>query len=71
MVTCKDEEQQRKAIRINKINGKGVKCSVVFDKKLVRGVISGIPLRESVDDVKGSINNAKVKEAKRLKTRRD
>lgn len=29
----------------------GLKCLIVFDKKLVRGVISGIPLRESVDDV--------------------
>lgn len=47
MVTCKDEEQQRKAIRINKINGKGVKCSVVFDKKLVRGVISGMMSKEA------------------------
>lgn len=68
-MACKDEEQQRNAIKVNKINGKGVKCSVVFDKKRVRGVISGIPLRESVDDDKGSITNAKAKEAKRLKTR--
>lgn len=56
MITCKDEQQQKKnAVRVNKINGNDVKCLNVFEKKLIRGVISGIPLRESVDGVKESI----------------
>lgn len=71
IVVCKDEEQQKKAITVNKLNGKKVKCTVVFDKKLIRGVISGIPLSESISDVVGGIKNVKVKEAKRLKTKRE
>lgn len=64
-------EQQQKAIKINKLNGLRVKCSMVYDKKLVRGVITGIPLSESVDSVKEGIKNVKVREAKRLKIRRN
>lgn len=71
MITCKDEEQQRKATQVNKINNNKVKGSLVFDKKLVRGVISGIPLRESTDAVKENITNAKITDVKRLKTKRD
>ena len=69
LVICRDVEQQQKAIKINTLNGQRVKCSMAFDKKFVRGVISGIPLSESVDSVKEGINNVKVREAKRLKTR--
>lgn len=65
VITCKDEEQQRKATKVNKMSNNKVKCSMVFDKKLIRGIILGILLRESTDDIKESITNAKVKEAKR------
>ena len=71
IVICKNEEQQKRAVKVNKLNGHKVQCSVAFDKKQVRGVISGIPLSESVDTVKTGIKNAKVKEARRLKTKRE
>lgn len=71
IVMCKTEEQQKQAIKVNKLNGHKVLCSVAYDKKLVRGVISGVPLSESVDAVKKSVKNAKVKEARRLKTKRE
>lgn len=69
LVSCKDEAQQKKAIKVNKINGKKVKCSEVYDRKLIRGVITGIPVSESLNNVIEGITNAKIKEAKRLKTR--
>lgn len=71
LVICKNEEQQQKAIKIDKLNGQRVKCSMAYGKKFVGGVISGIPLSESVDSVKEGINIVKVREAKRLKTRRN
>ncbi|XP_041913036.1 uncharacterized protein LOC121677948 [Alosa sapidissima] len=71
LVICKSDEQQQKAIKTNKLNGQRVKCSMAYDKNFVRGVISGIPLSESVDSVKEGIQNVKVREAKRLKTRRN
>ena len=71
IVVCKDEEQQKKAITVSRLNGKPIKCTIVFDRKLIRGVISGIPLSESISDVVEGIRNVKVKEAKRLKTKRE
>lgn len=71
LMVCKDEEQQKRAIKVGKLNGFEIKCTVASDRRLVKGVISGIPLSESVDVIKESITNVKVREARRLKTKRD
>lgn len=52
---------------MNQINGKKVQCSLRTDRKLVRGVITGITVNVTADDVKGNVRNAKVSEVRRLK----
>lgn len=71
LIICKDGVQQGKAVRMNKINGKKVQCSLMTDRKLVRGVITGIPVNVTADDVKGNVTNAKVSEVRRLKASRN
>lgn len=71
IIICKDGEQQGKAIKINKINGKKVHCSLMNDRKWVRGVITGIPVNVTAENIKGNVTNAKVSEARRLKTNRN
>ena len=71
LIFCRDSAQQGKAIRLNKINGKSVQCSVPEDKKLTRRVISGVPTVVSTDQIKDNVTGAKVLEARRLKTTRN
>ncbi|KAI2664043.1 Nucleic-acid-binding protein from transposon X-element [Labeo rohita] len=70
MIVCKDEKQQGKAIKMNIINGKKVECSKTY-KKFTKGVITGILVNVSVDDVKRNITNARVNEVRRLKVNRN
>ena len=67
LIICKDGEQQGKAIRMSIVDDKKVQCSAFKSRKLVRGVVTGIPVRISEDDIKGNITNAKVSEVRRLK----
>ncbi len=46
-------------------------CSLLDDRKLTRGVISGIPTVVSVDQIKDNVVGAKVLDSKRLKTTRN
>ncbi|KAL2076444.1 hypothetical protein ACEWY4_027972 [Coilia grayii] len=71
LVECVNEEQQTKAVKITKLGGQNVKCVLGRDKELVRGVITGIPVDESLEGLIANIGNVKVKEAKRLKMKRD
>ncbi|KAL2083780.1 hypothetical protein ACEWY4_021553 [Coilia grayii] len=71
LVECVNEEQQTKAVKITKLGGQNVKCVIGRDKELVRGVITGIPVDESLEGLIANIGNVKVKEAKRLKMKRD
>ncbi len=70
LVFCKSEEQLKKAVKMSKIHGKPVQCSKANDKKLVRGVITGIPVNVQTDAIIANIKHVKVCEAKRLKTKR-
>lgn len=70
MIVCKDEKQQGKAIKMNIINRKKVECSKNY-KKFTKGVITGIPVNVSVDDVKRNITNARVNEVRHLKVNRN
>lgn len=71
LVECVDEEQQSRAVKITEFCGQNVKCVVGQDKELIRGVITGIPVDDSMEELVASIRNVKVKEAKRLKMKRD
>lgn len=54
-IICKDAKQQGKVIRMNKINGKRVECSMANGKKFVKGVVTGILLNISVEDVEKNV----------------
>lgn len=71
LIICRDGGQQRRALRMYKIDGKEVQCKLARSRKLVRGAVTGIPIRVSNDDVKENISNAKVSEVKRLKASRN
>lgn len=71
LILCKDGNQQGKVIRMNTFNGKAVECTMEYSKKFAKGVIIGIPVSVSVEDVRGNITNASVREVKRLKMNRN
>lgn len=71
LVECVDEQQHLKALNLTTFGGQNVKCVAGRDKELIRGVITGIPVGDTVEDLLASIRNVKVKEAKRLKMKRD
>lgn len=51
---------------MGKMNGKRVQC--LTNDRLVRGVVTGIPVNVSVDEFKTNITNVKVKDVKRMKS---
>ena len=65
LVICKDGGQQGKAIRISKINGKEVLCSLARDRNFIRGVVTGIPVNILEGDIK-NIKNAIVSDSDSL-----
>ena len=48
-----------------------VHCSLMSNRRLVRGVVTGIPVRISTDEVKENVKNVKISEVKRLKANRN
>lgn len=64
---CKDGGQKR-AIRMSKIDGREVQCTLARSRKLVKGVVTGILVRVSDDDTK---ENVTVSDAKCLKTNKN
>lgn len=71
LIFCRDSTQQGKAIRLSKAEGEEVQVTLINNKKLVRGVILGIPTSMSVEQIKENVKGVKVKEAKLLKTTRN
>ncbi|CAJ1066432.1 uncharacterized protein LOC113119923 [Xyrichtys novacula] len=69
LIFCRDSAQLGRAIRVDKIEGK--KVVVTLARKgggITRGVIFGVPLSVSIDQIIENVKGAKVREAKRLKT---
>ena len=71
LIKCRDREQQGKAKTMSTVEGKKVECSLFSGRKLVRGVVTGIPVRISAEDVKGNITNARISDVKRMKANRN
>lgn len=71
MIFCRDGAQQGKAIRLNRMGGKGVMRLMLEDKRATRGVISVIPTIVTTDEIKENVKGAKVLEVKRLKANRN
>ena len=70
LIICKDAGQQAKALGIKKLNGKDVKCNITGERR-VRGVITGIPVSISEEEIKDNMKRAKVSKVQRMKTNRD
>jgi len=65
LMTCVNEEQKGKIMRVKKMcKQEVVSCKPVGEKTLVSEVISGVPLEASVEELKKNIEGGKVGEAK-------
>lgn len=68
LILCKNKEQSEKAYKMKEVG----KCKVISASKVgmgergAKGVIWGIPLEMSTDEIKANIKGGKIKEAKRL-----
>lgn len=67
MLYCKDRKQQKKALEMKTLGGHKVVCSIPEEKIWIRGVISGIPIDVSTEEIKSNISGAAVKDVKRLR----
>ena len=56
---------------MSKVDGNKVQCSLMSNRRLVRGVVTGIPVRVSTDEVRENVKNVKISEVKRLIANRD
>lgn len=71
LIFCRNKKQQEKAIELNRIDGKRIKCILTGNKALIRGVITGIPVNVTEEQIRDNVTGAKVLEVKRLKTTRN
>ena len=62
LVFCRDSVQLEKVIKLNKIEGKKVKATIAKGGGLTRGVIFGIPLSISTEQIKENVKNSRVRE---------
>lgn len=69
MIKCKDGKQKQKILKMKTLVGGKITCSEIGDK--TRGVISGVPLNVSMEDIKGSLNGGIVTSARRLQMWKD
>lgn len=67
LLFCKDSKQQKTILGLKSMIGIKVECSIPEEKKWIRGVMTGIPIDVSVEEIKRNITGATVKEVKRLK----
>lgn len=65
------KQQQEKMLSMSSLQGERMKAHIPGAMTKVRGVISGVPLSMSMEDVKHEIQGSKVVEAIRLKAKRD
>lgn len=69
LVETVDVVQQEKILRMKNLNGVRIKSHVPGANWKIRGVISGVPLEVSMEDLKKEIKGGKVTVVKRLPTR--
>jgi len=71
LIHATNKQQQEKILSMSSLQGERMKAHIPGAMAKVRGVISGVPLSMSMDDVKKEIQGGKIVEATRLKTKRD
>lgn len=67
LITCKDESQRDKALKMKYLGGKKVMTRLFKEKQWLSGVINGVPFDVSMEQLKQNISGGNVKEAVRLK----
>lgn len=71
LIHATSKQQQEKILKMSSLQGERMKAHIPGAMAKVRGVISGVPLSMSMEDVKNEIQGGKVIEAIRLKSKRD
>lgn len=72
LMICVNGEQRIKAMRIKKVcKQEVVSCKPVGERTGVSGVISGVPIEVSVEEIKKNLEGGKVGEVRRLQMNRD
>ena len=71
LIFCGSQAQQAKILKMEKLNGKKIKSHVPGAYARLRGVITGLPISVSIDDIKENVKGGRVMEAKRLISRRE
>lgn len=71
MIHANSKQQQEKILGMSTLLGERMKAHVPGDLASVRGVISGIPLSMTMEDIKKEIKGGKVIKASRIKNKRD
>lgn len=71
LIQCKNRAQRDKALNVQSICKLDVSEVRVFGERRARGVISGIPLGEKMEDLKKTTKGGTVLNAKRLQATRD
>lgn len=69
LIKCKDEMQKTKIMKLKTLAGDKINCIEVGSKK--SGVISGVPLNVTMEEIKGNLSGGKVGMARRLMMWRD
>lgn len=69
MIKCMDQKQKEKIMKMKMLAGARITCTEIGNK--VQGVISGVPLNVSMDDIKGSLSGGAVISARRLQMWKD
>lgn len=69
MIKCKDEKQKQKILKMKMLAGGKISCTEIGNG--IRGVISGVPLNVSMDDIKGNLSGGTVISIRRLQMWKD
>lgn len=71
LITCKDTRQRDKALKLHSLGGKSITASLFRESARLRGVITGVPLDVTVDQIKKSLTGGRVGDVIQLKGFRD
>lgn len=66
IITCVDNRQKDLLIKMTILEGKKIKCGLWEKKRIVQGVITGVPTELTNDEIMSNVTGAKVERVKRL-----
>ena len=66
IITCVDNRQRDLLVKMTTLEGKNIKCGLWEKKRIVLGVITGVPTELTNDEIMRNVTGAKVERVKRL-----